>query len=60
MEREAAAAGLYETGGLKMPRVQILTAAQVIDNRRPQVPFGFTESLRKAGRESDDRQGTLI
>lgn len=60
MEKEAASAGFYETGGRKFPRVQILTAAQVIDDRRPQVPFGFTESLKKAGRETEDRQGKLI
>ena len=46
MEKEAASAGFYETGGMKFPRVQILTAAQVLDNRRPQVPFGFTEATR--------------
>ena len=50
MEKEAASAGFYETGGKKFPRVQILTAAEVIDDRRPQVPFGFTESLKKASR----------
>jgi site-specific DNA-methyltransferase (adenine-specific) len=48
MEREAASAGIYETGGMKMPRLQILTAAQILDNRRPQVPFGFTEGFKKA------------
>jgi site-specific DNA-methyltransferase (adenine-specific) len=31
MEREAASAGLYETGGIKVPRVQILTAIQIQD-----------------------------
>ena len=60
MEKEAASAGFYETGGRKFPRLQILTAEQVIDNRRPQVPFGFTESLKKAAREPDERQGSLI
>ena len=57
MEREAASAGLYETGGMKVPRLQIVTAAQILDNRRPQVPFGFTEGFKKAGREevSQDR-----
>jgi site-specific DNA-methyltransferase (adenine-specific) len=60
MAKEAASAGFYETGGRKFPRVQILTAAEVIDNRRPQVPFGFTESLKKASRESNERQGTLL
>jgi hypothetical protein len=47
----------YEIGGMKVPRLQILTAAQILDNRRPQVPFGFTEGFKKAGREeaSQDR-----
>jgi site-specific DNA-methyltransferase (adenine-specific) len=31
MEKDAAAAGFYETGGLKFLKLQILTAAQVID-----------------------------
>jgi len=61
MEREAASAGFYETGGMKFPRLQILTAAEIIDNRRPQVPFGFTESLKHANAEkADDRQGRLL
>jgi site-specific DNA-methyltransferase (adenine-specific) len=48
-------------GGMKVPRLQILTAAQILDNRRPQVPFGFTEGFKKAGREEDDsRQGKLL
>lgn len=56
MEREAASAGIYETGGMKVPWLQILTAAQILDNRRPQVPFGFTEGFRKAGREQVDQE----
>jgi site-specific DNA-methyltransferase (adenine-specific) len=60
MEREAASAGLYETGGRKFSRLQILTAEQVIEGKRPAVPFGFTESLKKAFREEDDRQGKLL
>lgn len=60
MEREAASAGIYETGGMKVPRLQILTAAQIIDNRRPQVPFGFTESLKRSEREADVNQGRLF
>jgi site-specific DNA-methyltransferase (adenine-specific) len=51
MEREAASAGLYETGGMKVPRLQILTAAQVLEGKRPQVPFGFSEGFKKAARE---------
>lgn len=59
MQREAAAAGFYETGGRKFPRLQILTAAQILDNRRPQVPFGFTEGYKKAEREETE-QGRLL
>ncbi len=60
MEKEAASAGLYESGGKKFARLQILTAADVIDGKRPQVPFGHTESLKKASRETEDRQGRLL
>jgi site-specific DNA-methyltransferase (adenine-specific) len=59
MERVAAATGIYETGGMKVPRLQILTAAQILDNRRPQVPFGFTEGFKKAGRESAGQERLL-
>ncbi len=60
MDKEAASAGLYESGGKKFAKLQILTAAEVIDGRRPQVPFGHTESLKKASRETDDRQARLL
>ena len=60
MEREAAPAGFYETGGIKVPRLQILTAAQILDGRRPQVPFGFTEGFKTAKRGTEDRQQTLL
>ena len=60
MEKEAASAGFYESGGRKFLRVQILTAAEVIVGKRPLVPFGHTESLKRAARESDERQGQLL
>ena len=60
MEREAAAAGFYETGGMRFPRLQILTAQQVIEGKRPQVPFGFTEGFEKAAREKSKDQPTLL
>jgi site-specific DNA-methyltransferase (adenine-specific) len=59
MEKEAASAGLYESGGVKVPRMQILTAADVIEGKRPKVPFGHTESLRKAKPEESAEQGEL-
>ncbi len=60
MEKEAASAGLYETGGQKIPRIQILTAAEVIADQRPRTPFGHTESLKNASREAGGEQGELI
>ena len=59
MEKEAANAGFYETGGMKVPRVQILTAGQILDKRRPQVPFGFSEGYKKAAREEPDQDKLL-
>lgn len=61
MEREAASAGFYETGGMKFPKVQILTAAQVISGAQPKVPFSFTEGFKRAAREeAAGRQGALF
>jgi site-specific DNA-methyltransferase (adenine-specific) len=58
--KSEASAGFYETGGMKFPRLQILTAAQIIDGKLPQVPFGFTEGFKIAKREEENRQGKLL
>src|SRR5450759_2791414 len=50
----------WTTGSVKVPRLQILTAAQILDNRRPQVPFGFSEGFKKAAREQADDQHKLL
>jgi hypothetical protein len=42
MDKEAASAGLYDSGGGKVPRRQILTAAEVIEGKRSEVPFDHT------------------
>ena len=61
MEKEAISAGFYETQGFKAPKIQILTAAQIIHGERPKVPFGHTESLKKATAEQGEkRQPTLF
>ena len=61
MEKEAASAGIYETGGQKVPRLQILTAAQILDGRRPQLPFGHSEGFKKAAAEKPSgNQGKLF
>jgi hypothetical protein len=39
--------------------MQILSAADVIEGKRPKVPFGHTESLRKAKSEAGTGQGEL-
>ncbi|HVC51727.1 MAG TPA: restriction endonuclease, partial [Stellaceae bacterium] len=59
MSREAATAGFYETGGMRFPKLQILSVADIFAGRRPQVPFGFTEGFKRAGREDTSTQGAL-
>jgi site-specific DNA-methyltransferase (adenine-specific) len=60
MIKEAAAADFYETGGIKVPRIQILTAAEILEGKRPQVPFGYTEGFKQATREQDETQRELL
>jgi len=60
MVKEAASAGFYETGGQKIPRLQILTAAEILDGKRPQAPFGHTEGFRKAAKEESAKQTRLL
>lgn len=61
MRREAAAAGLYDTGfGKPTPRLQIVTieAALKLGQRAVQIPFGHTTSFKRAPREQDARPAT--
>ena len=60
MVKEAASSGLYETGGRKFPRIQILTIEELFADKRPQVPFGFTEGFKAAPREKSSKQGKLL
>ncbi len=60
MTKEAASAGFYETGGRKFPKIQLFTIAQLLDGRKPEVPFGHVEGFRKAGREREGKQGSLL
>ena len=57
MTREAASAGIYETGGMRFPKLQILTIAGLFAGRKPQVPFGFTEGFRTAPQEKRGNSG---
>lgn len=60
MVKEAASAGIYETGGQKMPRLQILTAAEILEGKRPQTPFGHTEGFKRAAKEESAKQAKLL
>jgi site-specific DNA-methyltransferase (adenine-specific) len=60
MTKEAAAAGFYETGGLKVPRLQVLTAKEILEGKRPKIPFGYSEGFRQVARENTDKQGILL
>lgn len=60
MIKEAASAGFYETGGQKIPRLQILTAKEILDGKRPQLPFGHSEGFKKAQKEDTSKQDRLL
>lgn len=63
MEREAAAAGVYEAAdGRTYPRLQIFTLAEYFQGLRPKVPLLDRQAAyKKAVREDDSaRQGVLI
>ncbi len=60
MTREAASAGFYETGGRKFPKIQLFTIAQLLDGRKPEVPFGHVEGFRKAPREREGENQTKL
>ena len=60
MTKEAASAGLYETGGQKMPRLQILTAVEILEGKRSQGPFGHTEVFKKSVNEDGPEQDRLL
>ncbi len=62
MTKEAASAGFYETGGQRVPRVQIITAENLLEGKKPQTPFGFSEGYKAAAEEdqSEGKQGRLL
>lgn len=61
---ETVTAGFYETPwGLKVPKIQILTIAQLLEQgKRPQIPMVDSAAFRKAPKEDDSkqRQATLL
>ena len=60
MIAEAASAGIYDTGFGKFPKLQIVTIAGLFAGKRPQIPFGHSEGFKKAAKEMDAGQGTLL
>ncbi len=63
MEREAAAAGVYEgADGRTYPRLQIFTLAEYFQGLRPKVPLLDRQAAyKKAARAGDEgKQGTLL
>lgn len=63
MAREAAAVGRFhaEATGRSYPRLQILTLAELMDGKRPDIPFVDTATaFRRPGRESAVEQGVLL
>jgi len=60
MEREASAAGLYETPFEKVPKIQIITLAELFQGQRPRIPrIDVGATFRTAAREKAD-QGRLL
>jgi site-specific DNA-methyltransferase (adenine-specific) len=61
MKTEAVKAGFYETPHHgKVPKLQILTIADLFDGKKPQIPFVDTTSFKAAPREDTSHQGKLI
>jgi hypothetical protein len=61
MEREAVAAGFFETPFEKVPKIQIVTLAELFQGKRPRIPrIDVGATFRTAAREKTDTQGRLL
>jgi site-specific DNA-methyltransferase (adenine-specific) len=61
MEREATAAGFYETPFEKVPKIQIITLAELFQGKRPRIPrIDVGATFRTAAREKAELQGRLL
>lgn len=61
MTAEAASAGHYETESFrKIPRIQILTLADLFNGKKPQIPFIDPAMFKKAPRVDTSRQEKLL
>lgn len=62
MESDAAAVGVWENEytGRKHPRLQIITLAELFQNKRPDIPWVDASILKSAKREETGKQGSLL
>jgi len=62
MERDAAAVGVWENEytGRKHPRLQIITLAELFQNKRPDIPWVDTSMAKQAKREETNKQEKLL
>ncbi len=62
MEKEAAAVGKWENDytGRSHSRLQILTLAELFQDRKPDIPWIDASVLKSAKREDQTKQGKLI
>jgi site-specific DNA-methyltransferase (adenine-specific) len=61
MEREAIAAGLYETPFEKVPKIQVITLAELWQGKRPRIPrIDIGATFRTAAREKTEAQARLL
>lgn len=62
MARDAAAVGVWQNGytGRNHARLQIITLAELFQNKRPDIPWVDTTIAKKALREETGIQGALL
>jgi adenine specific DNA methylase Mod len=61
MEREASAAGLFESPFEKVPKIQIITLAELFQGKRPRIPrIDTAATFKTAAREKSSSQRRLL
>ena len=61
IEKEAAAAGFYESSFEKVPKLQIITLAELFQGKRPRIPrIDSAATFKPAVRENVDKQQRLL
>ncbi len=61
MEREATAAGFFQSPFEQVPKIQIITLAELFQGKRPRIPrIDAAATFRTAAREKSDAQARLL